>query len=423
MLTLLRSGLRLPRTLLFALALCSAAFGSSAVRLQPGDTVAICGDSITEQKRYSVYLEDYLLMCQPAPGVRLVQFGWGGDTSWGFASRMQANVLPFRPTVATTCFGMNDGGYAPVSQERQDRYRKALEEIVSAMRGAGVRALVLGTPGVVDTGTFKRLPPEVYNKTLASLGEVAHEVAERNETGFADVHSIMLEVMAKAKAKYGPDFAFAGEDGVHPGSNGHLVMAYAFLKALGCDGDIGALTWDFEAGTARGSAGHKVVKVSQGELVVESTRYPFCFFGGEENLSSTRKMLEFLPFNQELNRYLLVVKNLPSGKVRLAWGKEEKVVDSSELERGVNLADLFLDNPFGSQFLKVEAAVKEKQAFETDAVKVLLNALPSWTKYFPAEAGLTARLRAQILEREESLAKGVRETVVPVRHTLSIRPL
>ncbi len=28
-----------------------------------------------------------------------------------------------------------------------------------------------------------------------------------------------------------------GRDGVHPDRNGHLVMAYAFLKALGCDGN------------------------------------------------------------------------------------------------------------------------------------------------------------------------------------------
>ena len=52
----------------------------------------------------------------------------------------------------------------------------------------------------------------------------------------------MEDVMTKAKAKYGKQYALAGEaDGVHPDENGHLVMAYAFLKALGCDGDIGTI--------------------------------------------------------------------------------------------------------------------------------------------------------------------------------------
>ena len=38
--------------------------------LHNGDYVAIVGDSITEQKQYSVFMEDYLLMCQPAADLR-----------------------------------------------------------------------------------------------------------------------------------------------------------------------------------------------------------------------------------------------------------------------------------------------------------------------------------------------------------------
>ncbi|HEY1122637.1 MAG TPA: hypothetical protein VGE67_13585, partial [Haloferula sp.] len=33
--------------------------------LKKGDRVAICGDSITEQKRYSVIMESYLTACLP----------------------------------------------------------------------------------------------------------------------------------------------------------------------------------------------------------------------------------------------------------------------------------------------------------------------------------------------------------------------
>ena len=41
--------------------------------------MAICGDSITQQKIYSVFMEDYFLMCQPVEGLRIAQFGWGGE--------------------------------------------------------------------------------------------------------------------------------------------------------------------------------------------------------------------------------------------------------------------------------------------------------------------------------------------------------
>jgi hypothetical protein len=37
----------------------------TGLQLKKGDRVAICGDSITEQKRYSVILETYLTACLP----------------------------------------------------------------------------------------------------------------------------------------------------------------------------------------------------------------------------------------------------------------------------------------------------------------------------------------------------------------------
>src|SRR6185436_7649799 len=86
--------------------------------LRDGDLVAICGDSITEQKLYSVYIEDYLLMCQATPNLEAAQFGWSGEVSWGFLARMNNDVGPFKPTVATTCYGMNDGGYGASSADR-----------------------------------------------------------------------------------------------------------------------------------------------------------------------------------------------------------------------------------------------------------------------------------------------------------------
>ncbi|MEA2710943.1 MAG: hypothetical protein QOF78_3544, partial [Phycisphaerales bacterium] len=85
--------------------------------LNEKDFLAICGDSITEQKLYSVYIENYLLMCKPTANLHAMQFGWGGETAGGFLGRM-SNVLRFPVTAATTCYGMNDGGYAPLTPER-----------------------------------------------------------------------------------------------------------------------------------------------------------------------------------------------------------------------------------------------------------------------------------------------------------------
>src|SRR6185436_3354594 len=115
--------------------------------LKDGDYVAIVGDSITEQKQYSVFIEDYLLMCRPAANLRATQFGWGGETASGFAGRMDNDMAPFKATVATTCYGMNDGGYSPMNPGKAKGYHDAQTRVVEKMKKAGVRFIVVGSPG------------------------------------------------------------------------------------------------------------------------------------------------------------------------------------------------------------------------------------------------------------------------------------
>src|SRR5439155_18290630 len=76
-----------------------------------GDVIVVMGDSITEQRLYSNYLE---LRCQTRfPSYNLVfrNVGIGGDTSGGGNGRFKRDVLTHKPTVLTVDFGMNDGGY------------------------------------------------------------------------------------------------------------------------------------------------------------------------------------------------------------------------------------------------------------------------------------------------------------------------
>ena len=82
-----------------------------ALVLKPGDRLAICGDSITEQKMYSRIMETYLTVCAPELAITVRQYGWGGETAPGFLRRMTNDCLRFKPTIATTCYGMNDHGY------------------------------------------------------------------------------------------------------------------------------------------------------------------------------------------------------------------------------------------------------------------------------------------------------------------------
>ena len=90
--------------------------------LLPKSRVAIVGDSITEQKLYSKYVESWLLACSGVPDLRVMQFGWGGETAGGFANRADNDLGIFDPDIVTLCYGMNDGGYQPWKGEIGDAF-------------------------------------------------------------------------------------------------------------------------------------------------------------------------------------------------------------------------------------------------------------------------------------------------------------
>lgn len=416
------SPMRIPLYLAASLTCLLSPSSRAAEALQSGDLVAICGDSITEQRLYSVFMQEYLLMCQPAEKLNAIQVGWSGEQAGGFAARFANDVAPFKATVGTTCYGMNDGGYKPVDKGVLDTYRRNMTQVVRQMKEAGMRFIVLGSPGVVDPAGYKRPNSSAaeYNETLKELGGVAKEVANLEGVGFADVFTPMMEGMTKAKAKLGEDYKIA-PDGVHPTPNGQLAMAYAFLKALGCDGEIGTITFDMAAGKAESDPAQKILSVKDGVIEIESTRYPYCFTGKAGD-SGTLAMAEFIPFNQDLNRYKLVVKNAPA-KARVTWGSESREYTADELAKGVNLAADFQDHPFKAPFAKVTAEIRKQQDFEQKGIKGLLHSLIDWRALFPSDAATFDNMQKLILDKDESLRSASRAAVVPVTHTIKLEPL
>ena len=411
------------RVLLALCAVSSLTASSHAESLlKDGDLLGILGDSITEQKQYSVFMEDYIRMCQPK-NVDVLQFGWSGETAPGFLGRMKLDVLPFKPTIVTTCYGMNDGGYKPIEDATRERYNKAMTSIVETFKAGGARVIV-GSPGAVDTVTYKRPnnPAEVYNTTLAALRDEAKKVADATGSTFANVYDPMIDVMAKSKAKFGDNYHVGGGDGVHPSANGHLVMAYAFLKAMNFDGQIATITVDLAGTKADASAGHVVKGIEGGAVTIESTRYPFCFGGKPGTPNATADIPEFLPFNQDLNRFTLVVNNAPAAKYNVTWGPTTKQYTAEQLKAGINLAADFIQNPFSEPFNVVERKIKDKQAFETKYFKNFVHTLADARTTIGDDPAFDAA-QAVFARKHAELAKAARDAFVPVTHTISILPV
>lgn len=385
----------------------------SGLLLKPGDRLAICGDSITEQRMYSRLIETYLLACVPDLRITTRQFGWSGETAEGFRRRMTNDCLRFHPTIATTCYGMNDHRYQPYNEEVAQWYRSHQAAIVDAFQAAGAR-VVLGSAGCVGrmpswvksaTGTVEDL-----NLNLCQLRNQGIELAAEKGVAFADVFWPMFTAGFTGREKFGPDFAIAGKDGVHPDWAGHAVMAYAYLKALGLDGDLGTILVDLATGRPNATGGHEVNSFADGTLTVTSRRYPFCAAGEPDKDNSIRAAMALIPFNEDLNRLKLVVLGAPAGGCKITWGNTTKAYSASQLAAGINLAADFPVNPFSEPFAKVDNAVAAKQAYETRQIKTLFHGDEGHAD-MAGTVALTEKVRQKFVDAIPAPLPAVRHTI------------
>ncbi len=115
-------------------------------------------------------------------------------------------------------------------------------------------------------------------------------------------------------------------------------------------------------GIAEATDGHKVLASSKDFVEVESSRYPFCFSGDPSKPDSNLGMTEFIPFNNDLNRFKLVLRNLSGKGVKIIWGKNSKTFSAEEAAKGINLAAEFPENPFSQPFADAEAKIGKSKS-------------------------------------------------------------
>jgi lysophospholipase L1-like esterase len=215
---------------------------ADAFALKDGDRVVFYGDSITEQRLYTTYVEHYVLTHYPERRITFINTGWGGDkvtgndcqpcAGVGGLARLKRDVIDYRPTVVTLLFGMNDGKYEDFNPATLKVYEDGLTAIIRELKAHTRARIFVMTPSAYDpTRHTPWSHTDRYNEVLARYGEAAKRIAAREGLKAIDLHTATTEVLSRAKA-IDPNYTFA-PDGVHPEADGQLVMAAEILRAWG----------------------------------------------------------------------------------------------------------------------------------------------------------------------------------------------
>src|SRR5690348_15919894 len=92
----------LARTLAFAAAALLTLTAQDAFQLKDKDRVVFFGDSITDQRLYTTFVETYALTRFPDRQISFIHSGWGGDRvtgggGGGIRIRLTRDVVAYKP--------------------------------------------------------------------------------------------------------------------------------------------------------------------------------------------------------------------------------------------------------------------------------------------------------------------------------------
>ncbi|MCC6487754.1 MAG: SGNH/GDSL hydrolase family protein [Candidatus Hydrogenedentes bacterium] len=385
----------------------SAAAAAEAVNngefaLKDGDRVVFYGDSITEQRLYTTFVETFVATRYPNLDIAFFAKGVGGDATWGgwmgtIDERVSRDVKPCDPTVITIMLGMNDGGYVPFDEKILAAYQEWYGKLLALMTATAPNArITLIGASPYDDWAHPDTAFHGYNGTLLRFVDHVRTLAAENQLGFVDFNCPVAEFINKALAADMADAKKIIPDAIHPAPAGHLVMAAALLKAWNAEGVVSEVTVDAAASSVLQASHAQVRDLSALTWKQRDDALPF------PTNPDLELALKYTDFSDVLNRQWLCVKGLEPGNHTLEIdGQPVATLSEEDWARGVNLA--LYDTPMKKQAAEVfQATVKRNEAAFTQwrNVEFALAGYQSTPDASAALGRLEREIRSQ--QREKS---------------------
>jgi lysophospholipase L1-like esterase len=324
--------------LLLSLFLVLAPFARADFAITNGDTVVFLGDSITAAREYGEIIEDYTLLRFPQWKVEFINAGKGGETAKQSLARLDQDVFGRGATLVTVAYGINDIGWGfHADAEHKQEYLDAIGEIVERCAKHGVRVFICSAAITAEN------PDKAEAGFLQKMCDEGLALAKAKGAGTIDVQRSMREIQRRVlaanatKTDQEKRMLMHVADGVHLNDLGQTAMAFAILKGLNAPAEVSAVTINAPQGLVTASENCRIsaVRPTRDGLRFTRTdeRWPFNF----GLLWSLNEL--YIPFGDELNRYLLTLTGLPAGQYDVtAGGRALGDWNADDLARGVNIA-------------------------------------------------------------------------------------
>ena len=215
--------------------------GGNTVKIDAGIRLLMIGDSITDCGRvrpvgeapaglgggYVNIVNALLCAVCPERAVRVINTGIGGNTVRDLVGRWQEDCLDLHPDWLSIMIGINDVWRRfdhPLKPERHvpvDEYERTLDDLVGRTLPS-LKGLVLMTPYYIEPNTA-----DPMRAMMDSYGAVVRKLAEKHGAVLVDTQAAFDDVL-----RHTYPGAIAG-DRVHPNTVGHVILARAFLNAIG----------------------------------------------------------------------------------------------------------------------------------------------------------------------------------------------
>lgn len=335
------------------------------------DRVAFIGDSITHGGRY--HADVYLFYATRFPNKPYTAYNCGisGDTAPGTRLRFDNDIASKQPNVATIMLGMNDAWAHAFNTERplqarlQDQanayksYTEAMDQIAARLTAMDCQIIFI-KPSIYDqTAELPQKNLTGKNDLLGRFAQYIDTLARRYNGSVIDFHTPMSTLNHTLQTT-NPSATIVSNDRVHPGVPGHFVMSYHFLKSQNMPQYVSAIRLDAAKGgkilQLDNCTIHNDLKVTTDTVSFTATEQALPFPISQTQLSA----LDWVPFQHDLNRQVLMIDNLPSGTYELTIdGMPVGQYASESIQAGIELS-ANTSTPQYQQSLAVKAAHEQQ---------------------------------------------------------------